>query len=699
MRGCSENCRKCGGLEKDMKHKILSASLAAAMLLSAVPCRAATLESVEQSRFDSFGDYISAFSATRTEAYPNGYGATSYAHMANAGSSTDDERFGKVVKLGTGASMLLPLGSVFEAGKGGNGWIHLSFDIKLDSVDGVETSKNKQFQLLYNSSWSGNISYAGGSAASSKTGWINGQVNETNHTYDVDNPNEVPGDKPSNFVTIGADNLGRKMETYHAGIYKMWNTGSDKATNHFSKKGMSADEWHKLEVYVRQKTGNYIVYLDGEKVDTYSYDKDSDSYGEAGQWAKITPGWWNTGENKVKGFELRSNNQDDYIYPDTASFPGESAEGRVDANDGGAFLIDNVYMKFYRTNDELSSTSNDLVVFDSPELVCDDNGGLGMETSGGRIAVACSEWLSSPVSADNVTVTNAVTGAKLTNFTVENSNNMQFELVFDDTEIESGNYLVTLSGVRGAVTSSSITASGTFKTRADVENVDGVDIIVPRVDSVKLKTWQDKEVKESTGLTSEIKKIYLTFSTAIDSENLTEKITVADKDEEIGFTYAMEDYDKTVVLTLDKLLKPSSNYTITADNTIFAKQSKDLSKQVCMKSPYTYSFATPNDASLRIIDSSLEKNGANWNASVQLLKTTEGIGKYTIAAVIYEKNAYGEDSPIGIEYKSILMADGERNVNTYTFSGKCRKNSTSKIKLFVMEYPTQKVIMTKTVQN
>lgn len=675
-----------------MSKKILSAVLAAAML-SGFALPASASDSIVISRFDSFGDYLNEYTDGQVAAYPEGYGATSYSHMNNAGYVNDDERHGKVIKLGNGASMLLPFGTIFEAGKGGNGWIHLSFDLKLDSVDGVETSKNKQFEVRYNSSWKGSL--YGYNGTNSTYGWVNGAIVESTRAYDPDKPNEIAGQWASNFITVGAANLGRVVEMYHAGCVDVWNN-ANYATNHFSQKSMSADEWHKFDVYVREKTGRYSVYMDGEYLTTYSWNEESGSYGAGGNVRTITPGWWNYGENKVKGFEFRSKVEDDYVYGNTG-FPGDPTNGQVDENDGGAFLVDNIYMKFYRTNDELTNTTDYFIIYDELALVTDDGSGEGIPLVNGELSVGFSEWINEPVSKSDVVIKNSDTGVALSNFTIEDSDNMQFKVVFDDTPIEAGSYDITVNSVRSSASTSTASPSVTFKTVVESEVVDGVSVVIPRVENVLTKTYDGTIQQEKTGFSSETYKIEVDFSTAISEADIQSKFMITDGKEEIPFDVELEKNNTKAVLTLNKFMKANTAYTLTVDQSVTAKESEELSNAVQMKKTYTYSIKTKNDAVFKLTDYSVLKENSNWSASLDILKTDEKEKKYTMAVAVYETGSSGEKKIVSLSYEDIVIPENNRTVSQYTLSGRCRKNSTREIKLFLMEYPTQKVIMTESV--
>lgn len=674
-----------------MKRRILSAALTFAVLGTGIcPIYAADEKVIETAVFDSFGGYVKEYTDGQVEAFPDGFGATAYNYMKKAGATTDDSRSGKVVKLGTGASMLLPIGKVFTVGKGGTGWMHLSFDVKLKSVDGVETSKNKKFQLMTNTGVSEGIPAM---AASNNKGWVNGSVCEESKVYDVDDPNQIPGQYPTTVLNVGADNLGRKMEIYHAPIYNQWNTGSTGATRHLTQNGMSADTWHKFDVYIRQTNAEYVVYMDGNELETFSWDDENKSFGTPGQLIKLTPGWWDKGENKVKGFEFRSLAEDDYCYPSGTGFPGVTAVGQTSDNDGGAFLVDNVYMKYYTTTEEQSNTASGVVVFEAPEITVDDNGGEGVATSNGKISVGFSEWMSSPATKSNVSIYNRDTGSSVTNFTIENSDNMQFDVVFGNSVLDSGNYIVKVSGLTGTVSNKTVSATAEFKTGADVEIVDNQNIIVPRVDSSEMVTYEEKTQSEALGYSSGIEKIRLNFSTEVSTDGIEDKITLKSKNESLPYTISTENGGKTVVVTLTKFMKADTDYTLTVDGGVVAAASVDLSRQVTMRKAYKYSFKTKDDPMVQLTDSGISKraNKADITGTAKLLITDNEEHKYTIALGVYE-DVNGVKTLTRMFYTPIEIGADDRGIFECSVKGTHHLTKTTEIKLFIMDYPTNRIV-------
>ncbi len=676
-----------------MKKRLLSLVLSCAILGTCnFPIFAAEEKSTEVLVFDSFGQYTKEYTDGEVEAYPEGFGATALSHMNRAGYALDDARSGRLVKLGTGASMLLPIGKVFTVGKGGIGWVHLSFDMKLKSVDGVETSKNKKFQLLANTNWLGSI-YAI-NATSNNKGWVNGSVNETAMAYDPDNPNQVPGQYPTTFLNVGADNLGRKMELYHAPIYNQWNTGSQGATRHLTQEGMTADTWHKFDIYIRQSNGQYVVYMDGSMLQTYNWDQATQTYSAAGRDIQLSPGWWNIGENKIKGFEFRALEEDDYCFPTDTGFPGTTAEGQTSSTDGGAFLLDNVYMKYYTTTEEQSNTATGVVAYEAPEITVDDNGGEGIAITGGQVNVGFSEWMSSPANKNNVTICKEDTGEVVSNFTIENSDNMQFDVVFDNQPIESGNYVISVSGITGAVSGKNIAMPGVFKTGVETQLVDGQNIVVPRVDAMEMVTYDGELQNATMGFSTKIEKIYLHFSTAVARENLESKITLKSEGEVIPYTLTMENGNQTAVMTLSKFMAEDTQYSLLADMSITAETSLGLSEQVTMKRPYQYSFWTIADGTMQVLETSVAKRSNRWQAKLELLKTDNQDRKYTMAVCVYQ-TINGVKTLTGFSYKPIELSSETRKMSTESLSGTCHASNTSEIKVFVMEYPTNKIVDTK----
>lgn len=145
----------------------------------------------------------------------------------------------------------------------------------------------------------------------------------------------------------------------------------------------------------------------------------------------------------------------------TWSFRSQMLAGETKgANDG--VIIDNVYLKTYSGSDAFVAerADNDRV-----------------PVKNGVVRIATNERIDNGISADNVKITNANTGANVSSFSIENFTGQTFDIVFGG-ELGYGRYNISFKDVAGEISKTPLTNSLTFDTeyKSEIINTEYANI-------------------------------------------------------------------------------------------------------------------------------------------------------------------------------------------------------------------------------
>lgn len=640
-----------------IKTRLMTVCLMIIMLASvAVNVPANGVSALDADMFHSFGSYNFPYSNTGV-VFPEGFGTTAQSRFVRGGYAEDEQRSGRVLRLGTDASVLLPLNAGVTSGK-----LHMSFDIKQIGNES-ETSYNKMFRLLLNSNITEKYSM----------GYINGAVSNSYYEYKWDDINAFPDGGVSQFFYSGTEGLKNPIRLYEGGC--KW---SAEKVGYAKDTYIVPEQWHKVDIYLDRDTYHYSVFLDGEKIVVYTYNENTGEYGTDVLNPYIAKeSWYDGWLRMIKGIEFRVSNAE--------NLKGSGVTGSVDANDNGGYLFDNIYVKHYESSDEFD---------DEIAIVTDDEGGAGISLTNGRLNVAFSEYLDRPITKDDIIVSRISDGMILNNFTIENSDNMQFDLLFDENPISAGQYSIRVNNAVGSVTGNSVNGTRKFSTKAGVVVIDGKEIKIPWVDSLRFEAYDGKNESSALGLSTNVQKIKVNFSAPVSANAIDEKITISGGGEEIPFTCTMANDNTTAELTLAKFLKQDTNYTLTVSETITASES-DL---VPIQSRFKESFNTKRDGCFKVLNYSLRKINTTKTARVTLdmLKTDDDKRQCTAMLVTYAKLEGSDVKKVkAVSYVPVEFINDERNIGQYTVN--VGYNGADEVKLFVFEYPTQQVMLSETL--
>ena len=630
---------------------------AAAAAAAGTGASAANVSVMDVNTFNSFSSYSFPYSESNIT-FPEGFSATALSRFIRTGYEDDAERNSRVLRLGTDASMLLPFNAGVTSGK-----LHISFDIKQIGNE-AETSYNKMFRLLLNSNTTANYSM----------GYVNGTVSDSTYEYAWDDVTALPETGVSQFFYSGTEGLANPIRLYEGGC--KW---AAEAVGYAKDTYITPEQWHKVDIYLDRDTYYYTVFLDGREVVVYSYDETTGEYGSDPLDPYIAKESWYDGWLRlIKGIEFRISNGE--------NLRGTGITGSVDANDNGGYLFDNIYVKHYTSTDEFD---------DEIAVTTDDMGGEGIALAGGRVNVAFSEYIDRPVTKDDVVVTNSADGTVVENYTIENSDNMQFVIAFDETPISAGQYNVAINNVVGSVTGNPVNAQGRFSTKAGVVIIDGEEIMIPWVDSLSYETYEGKSETAELGLTTNVNKIKVNFSAPVSPDAIEEKIKIIGGGEEIPYTCTMLNDSTVAELTLSKFLKQGTDYELTVSTEVTALKSD----QVPLQNEFKGEFTTKQDAVFKVVDYSMRKINTTRTVRVTLnmLKNNDLKQQCTAMLVSYKNSeTSGAKQIMALDYVPIEFAEDERSMMEYTISA--NYSGADEVKLFVFAYPTQQIMLSETLE-
>ena len=517
-------------------------------------------------RFDSFGNYT----AERGKGLPDGWSLQSGAVISpEVGSVTDNERSGNVMKIEPNNSTPgLLFGSIFESGK-----MHISFDIKQTGDSNfADTTYIKSFRLDLNGD-----------------PYLNTENTQKDPT--IDDPTVFS--KGNGYGHNLFDTMNATSESEDKQFITAWEWAHRwSGTRRVSKNFFTHEKWHKLEFYIDKDSANQSVYIymDGEEISFFDAD------------------------NKKRTISLANSDL-------TAKLKGmffTILKRQSQSGDTRGFLFDNVYVKSYNADE---------IYLDSPNIATDDGRENGVPLKSGVVNVGFSEYMNRPVTAEDVTVTSFQTGKKVTNYSIENADNMQFDIHFDDSELMAGRYIVTVNNVTGAVTGLGVKDTAVFGT--EVSYIDG--IAVPWVDDITVQTYNGKESGIDKDVSTLTDKIKVKFSAPVSASDLQSKLFILQNGEE--FTYkdvTTEDNNCTAVLNLDGLLAPNAEYKIEVSPDICAEGSDS----VHIMYGYDTGFKTADDGAVVATSKTYKTTGRGTGLKgildLNVLKSTDKAEQLTL---------------------------------------------------------------------
>jgi len=611
-----------------MKNRVLAAIIAVSVLFSGwmIPAFATENSDGTIDRFDSFGDY----EAARGAGLPDGWSLTN-GRLTSPGVSSfqDTDRRGTVMKVeGENAPGVL-FGSIFSSGK-----LHISFDVKqVGDSNFPDTTYIKSLRL---------------------------DINGDPYLDDGNTKKDTTIDDPTVFSTANGygHNLFETMNVATEPEENQFITGFEwahrwKGTRRVSEKKFVPEEWHKLEFYIDKDNANQNVYtyMDGELIQFYN---GSEKRNICFANSDIT--------TKLKGMVLTI------------------VKRQMESGDTGGFLFDNVYLKSYSSDD---------VYTDGVAITVDDGAGTGIARQNGVLNVGFSEYMSRPVTAEDVTVTSFLTGEPVTNYTIENADPMQFDICFDDSELAAGKYTVSVNNVVGNVSGLPVKNSVEFRTQ--VAEINGVQ--VPWVDGCSFVTFDGTETDGRKPISTATDQIKVKFSAPVSQEDLQNKITLIENQNLFPYeTITMEDANCTAVLHLNIYFTPDTEYTVIVDESICAEGTVD----VPILSGYAMNFRTLDDGMVCVTNKTYRTTGRGAGRrgvlELDVLKTTIQKERYTLFVTAHTE-MYDSVLDKTVKKTVVLGGDaivfdaGERMVKTGSVTVPIAELGDAPLQYYLISYP------------
>lgn len=606
--------------------------------LALIPTGAAAAGS-EISVFDSLSDYT----AQKGSGVPAGWISRDANTLKGVGVYLDEERNSRTMKINEGGEVVLPFGNNFN-----EGLLHISYDVKQ-----IDDNGNNNYNKMLSASLYGHVDTDANGAP--------------DYTHQYDPTYFANGGNPMHYMlTTGTNANGVPFGVFTDSWRWMGRRLYDK------DKSFTEDTWHKIDIYLNQTptaASAYSVYLDGEAIvgrtvtnGVYSDDITKAAFSN------------NRYVENFTGLILRGH---------AGLVATDSGYTASQTPDDAGYLIDNVYMQTYTG------------ASDALALVADEMTEEGIPLAGGKVGVGFSEYVDRPATKSDITVKNSATGAVVSNYEVISSDQMQFVLEFDDTAIPAGQYTVSVSNVVGSVSGNPVTVYATFSTKAGIVIVDGQEVRIPWVENVVYETYDGRTETAKLGVSTLVQKIRVNFSAPVADSGLEDKITISGAGESLPYTYTMQNGNTTAELTLTKLLKGNTDYTVLVSDAITAQ----TSDKVSLQNPYKDSFTSKDDGSFELTSHSFQQYNATRlvRATLNLLKTDNQKRQCTVALASYRYT----DNPsvkqlLALNYLPVEFTEDERVLSTYQID--TRYGTANELKFLVLEYPTQRVILSETIQ-
>ena len=635
--------------------KILAALLACTVVLpgTTMLLHAEEYEIEDIDGYYSFGDYTGEYRDSNV-VYPDGFGNASINRDVRLGFEDDGERGSRAVRLGSGAEILFPFNLLYEKGR-----IHISFDLKQVGTDNP-TSLNKQLSLNYYSNLSGRYN----------AGMVNGKYVNASGEFPQDDPMRIATDTNTYFFNTGC-------ESYNVPMFLK--NGANAITNgtvgYTRDKIFTANEWHKIDVYLDKDSGKYSVYYDGELLEAYKWDSDNKIYTERIEPTIALSHWYETRPKYIKGISLRCTQAD--------VMPGSGTVRQGSDSDGGAFLLDNLYVRKYKSDSNMD---------DEVSIIADDMGGEGVALSGGRVNIAFSEWMDRPAAAEDVVITNLYTGETVTDFEIENADNMQFTVAFNG-ELAPGRYGVEVGGVAGRVTQNSPCGRAEFYTQnAYVPDGDRT-VAVPTVANVSFEDYLGLRQMKTTGISTATNKVKIDFSAPVNPDSVEENIRLMLDGTDVPYSFETENGGKRVVLTVPDFFRGGAEYELYISDELKAENSDN----VTVSGAHRELVSVRDDGKFELSNPSFKTYALSKTAkfSMDVLKTDSREHTF-LAAVVGYVNVSGDDGEVykrlsKISY-TVFDAGKDERMITSVSTGSMKYDKADTVRAYILDYPSHALL-------
>ena len=378
-----------------------------------IPASAAVFEKGDISYFNTFSAYDGGI--------PNGWTTRRAALSTDLTAATDAERDSRVLRIPDGKEVVLPFNSNFDSGM-----LHLSYDVKQTGEEDNAASYNQRMLVSV----------------------IGNKTTDASHEYDYTSFPDI-AESLHDIFRSGTKSMNVPVSVSNKAY------GWRGVPSYDKDKFFEAEKWHKIDIFIDQDTKEYSAYMDGALIEGYKYE--NGAYGDAlaSTLASTTDyqeaQFGNGSTRNLKGLRFRV---------DSENLLFGTNDKTVTLPKTGAFYIDNVYTSSYSAADILT---------DEIALKAETANGASVG-AGGRVNVSLSEYISGSVTKDNVSVINAETGAAVTDYTVSDFDGSCFSVTLGSGNWESGRYILTVSGVNGAVTGKTTNASDSFIVSSATKN-------------------------------------------------------------------------------------------------------------------------------------------------------------------------------------------------------------------------------------
>lgn len=632
--------------------RISAAAVALTLMSSNALAAEYKLGNVKQ--FYSFEDYSALYSGSN-KTYPNGFIYVSNTFAGRKGYYFDKDRYSKAFKVdGFNTETFLKFGKIVDSGK-----LHLSFDLYqyYDSANVLSKGKTMLVMLGTNPT------------ATYNEGWYHGEVVKNAQVYNQYDPEAIVyGSGFQNILNMGritdfGDDETKPIPNAKGGIMYYNEARSWGANEAFDpNRVIDWNNWYKLDLFFDKDNNTYEVYLDGELVEGKRYVN--------GEYTdSLAPTLNSTDAYKaIKGVFFRTKTAELMKNGSQQSFWHTS-------NNGG-FLLDNVYAKSYTGDNDIIS------------LVSDDSSGNGVAVDGGKLSVAYSEYMDGAASKENIEIKNVLTGAKVENFELVNSDNMQFVIEFGDT-LEPGKYSVNVSGLKGKISGGRVAVPVYFDTvsqnRAWVNDVKAL-----RSDGMA----QERGVKVTSGTTAVA--VEFTEAVSLTDENAADYLRLESNGQtaEIESCKVSED-GKTVNIYPKYLFEPGAEYTLTVSGGVSTQSGNEFLTN--SNGNILEEKIEINDDPLCEYSHTLNYDEENRKASfeVDLVKSDTSKIKYTMVVASYrdttDENGGTISQLIDISYVPVSIDENQRVLKKYATQAVDCTDAT-KVKAFIWDYPSFKNI-------
>ena len=261
------------------------------------------------------------------------------------------------------------------------------------------------------------------------------------------------------------------------------------------------------------------------------------------------------------------------------------------------------------------------------------NGNTRVQRVDPEISVLLSECVDSNlITKENISIKNVTKETTVDNFDILEKTVDSFKIKING-ELSTGIYNIKFSdNIIGQITGLAMLKPVKFRTEHKTVNVDGIDIVVPEVETVKFFQYDGEEVAVNNLTTTGINKIEVTFNTAVNTESAAEHICLYADDALADYTITDDktDDDRTVIyINIPKMLLPLQKYSFVISEGIESEYSAEVVSEVGEK----YEFTTKYDKLFKIFENNYDIDTGEY--TVKIVKNDSGSLKCTGVATAY----------------------------------------------------------------